>query len=105
MEEKNGKVEPKVLPVEVYQVSRDWIHNLFCEVKRQVLSRAILADCSKDFLVGVNDLEISFTDDLEVLVDFPSPTKEEKRSPPTPEVKAAAPVEKPAEAPTPVPAA
>lgn len=57
-------------PVVLYKVSRDWINTLFHEFKQTVMSKALENDCSKDFLKNLNELNLDFTDESKIKVNF-----------------------------------
>lgn len=61
-----------IFPVVMYKVSKEWIDNLFNEIKRTVMTRAIECDCSKEFLADLNELELQFSNDANICVQFPT---------------------------------
>lgn len=69
MQESNEVLpKSKVVPVSFYTVSKDWIEGLFHQVQRHVMNKAIAANCPKEFLAVLNELELDFTEDATVSV-------------------------------------
>lgn len=104
--EEQGGTTTKAFPVTLYKVSREWIKNLFDEMKRNIMAQAINNDCPKHFLAELNGIELDFSDDARIKLithtlsgeprkSAPPPTpKAEAKPEPTPEVAPeAAPVE------------
>ena len=59
-----------VFPVHMFKVSREWIDILFNEIKKSVMTKAIAANCDKNFLGLLNEMELVITDDAKVNVKF-----------------------------------
>lgn len=56
----------KAFPVTMYKVTKEWIKNLFDEMKRTMMAQAIVHDCPKEFLAGLNALELDFSEDTRI---------------------------------------
>ncbi len=71
-DENNKDAKTTIFPVTMLKVSKEWVDNLFNEIKRTVMTKAISCDCSKEFLASLNELNLTFSDDAKIHVSFPN---------------------------------
>lgn len=63
-------VETKTFPITLYKVSKEWINNLYLEMKRTIMSQALETECPKEFLDALNGLELHFSDLAEISLEY-----------------------------------
>lgn len=66
----------KTFPITLYRVSKEWIANMYLEMKRTVMAQAIATDCPKEFLEHLNGLELHFNDSAQISLKFHKKTEE-----------------------------
>lgn len=70
-------LETKNFPITLYRVSKEWIHNLYLEMRRTMMAKAIEYDAPKEFLSYVNHLELHFSQNAEITLEYNGPEASE----------------------------
>lgn len=63
--------ETNIFPIAVFTVSKEWMQNLFAEVKQAIMDKAITHDCPKAFLGELNSLQLDFSNPKKIALTFP----------------------------------